>query len=427
MDKPAQTTSDAPARQPVLKPGWRQTFHALRYRNFRLLWLTTVMVAGGVWLQQVTLGWLAYDLTGSPVQVGAILGARAAPLLFAPVAGVLADRFDRRNLLVADQILVTALVFGFAAILLLDIVEIWHVYVFALSFGTLWAINNPVRQTLVANTVPREVLMNAMALNSMAFNLMRAIGPLIGGFLIAFFGPGINFLLQGLVFGLALIMIVPLRTEYGVSNRAAARGESAARNLIGGFRYVWEHPTTLATMLVTILLTVAVLGLVFSQMPVYAAEVLLDTEGDVLGLLLMAAGVGGFIGTLLIARFSHYERKGLQSLVAFVGSAVGLIAVSQVSVLAGAMVLLAIQQMFIQIVMTTNLTIVQATTPDEMRGRVTGVYQMEIGFMPFSGVLAGVIASQYGISTAFLAGGISGLVLVALIVAFMPHFTRLRL
>ena len=153
MDKPAQATSD----QPHLKSAGK-TFEALQYRNFRLLWLTTVMVAGGVWLQQVTLGWLAYDLTKSPVQVGAILGARAVPLLFAPLAGVLADRFDRRTLLVADQVLVAALVFGFAAILLLDIVEIWHVYVFALSFGTLWAINYPVRQTLVANTVPREVL-----------------------------------------------------------------------------------------------------------------------------------------------------------------------------------------------------------------------------------------------------------------------------
>ncbi|MXW29259.1 MAG: MFS transporter, partial [Chloroflexi bacterium] len=196
---------------------------AMHYPDFRILWFTTGLVAGGIWFQQVTLGWLAYDLTRDALHTAGVVGVRTLPLLLSPITGVIADRVDRRKLLLVDQVLVTVLVFAFALVLLNDLQQLWHLYVFALVFGTLWAANNPVRQVLIANTVPREALMNATAMISMSFNLMRALGPAIGGFVIAFFGPGINFLIQGVLFLLALLVLTRMRTPYYTADRAHNR------------------------------------------------------------------------------------------------------------------------------------------------------------------------------------------------------------
>lgn len=405
---------------------WAETFGALRYRDFRLLWTATLFVAGGVWLQQVTLGWLAYEMTGSPLQVGLIMGTRSAPMLFAPITGVLADRMDRRKLLLVDQLLVSALVLAFAVDLLLGQERVWHLYVFAAIFGVLWTINNPVRQTLVADSVPRERLMNAMALNSMGFNTMRAIGPAIGGFLIQAFGAGVNFLMQGIGFLFIFGLMFMFRSTYGLKDRSKALSESPFRNLVEGFKYLLSNRVALTATLVTFVLMMTVAAMAFNQLPVYAAEAL-NRDSTGLGLLFMSLGIGGFFGTVLMARFSNVRRKGLQSLVAFSGAAVTLVIVSQVTVLWLAMLVLGIQQLFLQIVLTTDLNIVQAAAPDEIRGRVTGVYQMEVGMMLIGGIAAGAIASRWGVGTAFLTGGLLAIVALVLIVLLAPQFRRLRL
>jgi MFS family permease len=424
MDEPSQTATTHPAKP---RSAWAQTFDALRYRDFRLLWFATVLIAGGVWLQQVTLGWLAYDLTKDPLQVGIILGVRSAPLLLAPLTGTLADRLDRRKMLLVDQSFVAVLVLGFSVVLFLDLQQVWHLYAFAAAFGLLWSINNPVRQTLVATSVPREALMNGVALNSLAFNSMRAIGPALGGVLLVFFGPAVNFLIQGIAFSGVLLLLVRLSPGAGSGDRQKAREQSIAKGLASGFAYVFSHPTTLTTTAVSFVLTLTTLAVVFNQLPVYTAEVLLDTEGGKLGLLLMSMGVGGVLGTLAMARFARFRHKGLQVLFAFAGAALSLAVLSQVDSVPVAMAILVLQQAFTQVVMTSNLTIVQMATSDEMRGRVTGVYQMEIGMMPIGGIAAGAIASIYGVAMAFLVGGTLGLISVVLIALFVPSFRRLKL
>ena len=145
-------------------------------------------MSGGTWIQQITLGWLAFEMTNSPLQVSVVLGLRALPMLAAPVAGVIADIFDRRKFLLFDQTYLALLAFGFSLIILFELEEIWHLYVFSFLTGAGWGMMNPLRQTLVANSVPRSALTNAIALNSMAFNSMRMIGPGIAGIMIAMFG-----------------------------------------------------------------------------------------------------------------------------------------------------------------------------------------------------------------------------------------------
>ena len=130
------------------------------------------------------MGWLAYDITESPFQVGIVSGLRAFPMLLAPLTGAVADRVDRRKLLMINQTGMAILALGFAAVVLSGLEVIWPVHLFSFLMGVMWAFNNPVRQSLVASSVPRESLMTAVALNSMGFNSMRIFGPAIGGALI---------------------------------------------------------------------------------------------------------------------------------------------------------------------------------------------------------------------------------------------------
>ena len=399
---------------------------AMHYPDFRILWFTTGLVAGGIWFQQVTLGWLAYDLTRDALHTAGVVGVRTLPLLLSPITGVIADRVDRRKLLLVDQVLVTVLVFAFALVLLNDLQQLWHLYVFALVFGTLWAANNPVRQVLIANTVPREALMNATAMISMSFNLMRALGPAIGGFVIAFFGPGINFLIQGVLFLLALLVLTRMRTPYYTADRAHARESSPLQNLKEGFVRVITEPTTRITTLMTFGLSLTMLAMVFNQLPVYTAEILNNDDGSQLGLLLMAMGLGGFLGTALIAAFTSTRRKGVLASAAFALSAVTVVILSQVATLWLAMLALLLQQMFVQVVMTTNMTIAHSMTPDDLRGRVIGVYQMEIGLMPFWGLVGGALSRAYGVDNAFLIAGITGLAIIAIGSVAFPRYRRLQ-
>ena len=343
------------------------------------------------------------------------------------MTGVIADRVDRRKLLLVDQALVTVLVFGFALVLLYDLQQLWHLYVFALLFGLLWAGNNPVRHVLIANTVPREALINATAMISMSFNLMRAVGPAVGGLVIAFFGPGVNFLIQGVLFLAALLLVTRMRTPYSNTDQNRARESSPLQNLKEGFARVISDPSTRITVLMTFAMSITMLAMVFNQLPVYTAEILLNTDGTYLGLVLMAMGIGGFLGTTLIAVFSSARRKGVIASVAFVLSAVSVVVLSQVDELWMAMLALLLQQMFVQVVMTMNMTIVQSLTPDRLRGRVIGVYQMEIGMMPFWGLVGGGLSRVYGVDNAFLIAGIAGLVIIAFATIAFPRYRRLEL
>lgn len=399
----------------------------MHYPDFRILWFTTGLVAGGIWFQQVTLGWLAYDLTRDALHTAGVVGVRTLPLLLSPITGVIADRVDRRKLLMVDQVLVTVLVFAFAIVLLNDLQQLWHLYVFALLFGILWAANNPVRQVLIANTVPREALMNATAMISMSFNLMRALGPAIGGFVIAFFGPGINFLIQGVLFFLALLVLTRMRTPYYTANWAHARESSPLQNLKEGFARVFSEPTTRITTAMTFGLSLTMLAMVFNQLPVYTAEILGNDDGSQLGLLFMAMGFGGFLGTAMLTAFATTRRKGMLASGAFVLSALSVVVLSQVATLWMAMAALMVQQMFVQVVMTTNMTILHTMTPDDLRGRVIGVYQMEIGMMPFWGLVGGALSKWYGVDNAFLIGGIAGLVIIAFATLAFPRYRRLEL
>ncbi len=410
-------------RQPRVRGG---TFAALHYRNYRLLWFGTIFMSAGTWIQQVTLGWLAYELTGSPVQVSIVLGLRALPMLGAPIAGVIADKFDRRIVLLLDQGYLAFLAIAFTLILQLDLLELWHLHAFSFLTGAGWALNNPLRQTLVGNSVPRERLMNAIALNSMAFNSMRMIGPGIAGGMIALLGPEVNFLLQAVMYVAVVLLVLPFRAEFA-EGREGRKAQSPLADLREGLAYVVREPVPRYAIVLSLIPTLTLMAFIQTQMPVFVAEDLGDSEGALLGFMYVGMGVGGFVGAVLVARFHAVQHKGRLSLIGVAGAALAVLALSQVDVWWQAWGILVVQQLFFIMVMTTNNTILQSVTPDYMRGRVMGIYMLDVGMQPLGGVIAGLLAEDYGVSTAWLMGGAVGLVMVVLVTAVAPQFRRLRL
>ena len=185
-----------------------QTFSSLRHTDFRYLCSGTFMMSAGQWIQQVTLGWLVYDLTGNSMLLGSLNGLRALPFLVTgPMAGVAADRMDRKRLLLHTQwvLIVTAVLMG--ALVSSGLLHVWHVFVFTLITGIAWTFTEPVRQSMIPSLVPKEDLANAIALNSGGFNLMKIIGPALGGLMIALFGAGGNFFVQAVAYSGVLLMI----------------------------------------------------------------------------------------------------------------------------------------------------------------------------------------------------------------------------
>ncbi len=406
------------------RSGWRDTFYSLSYRNFRLLWFGTVFMSAGTWIQQITLGWLAFEMTGSPLQVSIVLGLRATPMLAAPLAGVIADMFDRRRVLLIDQTYLSALALGFALLLIFDLAELWHLYAFSFFSGAGWGLMNPLRQTLVANSVPRERLMNAIALNSMAFNSMRMIGPGIAGGMIALFGAELNFVLQAVVYSVVIFLVLPYKAEFAES-REGRKQQSPAADLREGLVYVLRNPGARYAVLMSFIPTMTLMAFIQTQLPVFVAVELGDPNGDLLGLMGVGMGVGGFIGAVFVARFYAIKHKGRLSIVAVVGGAVALIALSQAQLWWVAWLVLVVQQMFFIMVMTTNNSILQSVTPDYMRGRVMGIYMLDVGMQPVGGVVAGVLATYYGVSFSWLCGGVAGLVAVIAVAVLAPSFRRL--
>ncbi|MEK7341626.1 MAG: MFS transporter [Candidatus Binatota bacterium] len=285
-----------------------RTFSSLRHLDYRYLWTGTMLMSAGQWIQQITLGWLLYDLTGSSVLLGALNGLRALPFLVSsPIAGVAADRMDRRKILINTQFVLLVTALGMGTLVASGLLQVWHLFLFTLITGAAWAFNEPVRQTLVPNLVPKEDLMNAVALHSAGFNLTKVIGPALGGLLIALFGAAGNFFVQGLAYAGVLVTLYVMHVP---PTPVQARQSSVVANLKEGFAYVWSTPTVLALMVADLVPRIFAVPYQ-AMMPVFQKDVVgVGPEGR--GMLMAAPVVGAVLSTLLLASIAHsFRRKGL--------------------------------------------------------------------------------------------------------------------
>jgi len=242
------TISDLIPRAPrrPTRGGFLRGFTAMRHRNYRLYWFSQIGSLTGAWMQSVAQPWLVLELGGSPLQLGLVLALMFTPsMLLAPIGGVLADRVDkRRALLVVNAVamLQATTLFVLAAT---GVVEIWHVFVLALAAGFVNAVEMPVRQSFVAELVPQEDLVNAIALNSTSFNLSRVVGPAIAGLTIAAFGVSINFGINAVSYLSVLVGLWMLDSRVLRHVPRPAQFPSVRSSLAEGVRYAAATPTVL--------------------------------------------------------------------------------------------------------------------------------------------------------------------------------------
>jgi len=397
-----------------------QTFASLRHLDYRYLWFGTLMMSAGQWVQQVTLGWLLYDLTGNSMLLGALNGLRALPFLVTgPLAGVAADRMDRRRLLLRTQwiLIITALLMG--ALVASPFLHVWHIFLFTLITGVAWTITEPVRMSMIPSVVPKENLANAVALNSGGFNLMKVIGPALGGALIAWFGPAENFYVQAIAYSGVLAMVYWMHIP---PHHAESKRRSALVNLKEGFAYVWSTPAVLALM------TLAYVPRIFAVpyqtlMPVFQKDVL-QTGPEGLGLLMAAPGVGAVIAVLTLASLgSRIQRQGLLLVGSIVVLGALLVIFSQITWFPLALFMLVLVGIFQMFFLASTATMLQMIVPDKLRGRVLSLYMLDRGFMPLGALFAGTTAHFIGAPlTVALMGAI--VIILTVIVAWLVPAIR---
>jgi MFS family permease len=401
------------------------TFASLRHTNFRILWFTSLVNAGSNWLQQVTLGWLAYDLTGSALIAGLVFGIRALPsLVIGPIGGVLGDRFERKRGLQINSFYMAVVALGFAVLLTVGEVKTWHILLFTFLQGTGQAMVNPVRQALVANTVPREDLMNAIALNSLAQTSMRVVGPAIAGVLIALSGPALNFGIQSVGYVLVFVLAIPLKAPY-TDLPERRKGASLTSSFFEGIAYVRKQPTLLGLILLALVPTLFTTPINLGLLPVFARDAL-HVDSAALGLLYSAQGVGAVIGSLALASFGNSRHKGLLLSGAATCLTVAITLYSQVTLFLMALPLVALGTCCFMTYNTINQTIIQTITPDEYRGRVMGLHMMNNGLAPLGAFIFGTLAELYDIRASIFIAGVCGMVSIVLILVFFPAIRNFR-
>lgn len=408
--------SEAPAPLPAAPGGgFRRGFTALRHRNYKLYLSGQVVSLVGTWMQSVSQPWLVLLLGGTPIQLGIVLALQFTPaMLFAPLGGVLADRIDKRRALMGTQFAAMVQAAILFVLTFSGVVQIWHIYLLALAIGLVSAVDMPVRQAFAAELVPREDLVNAIALNSATFNLARVIGPAIAGVTLALFGPAVNFGINtvsyfAVLIGLWLMTATNLHRVDHVAPFSSVRS-----SLMEGFRYARRTPHVLWPLV--LLGGVALFGMNFQTLlPLYARDQM-GVGADGYGALYAAMGGGSLVGSLWLA-FAGNRRSLLRLILG--GGAVfilfelvlGLFPIPLVAY--PTIVVVGLSSMLM--VNTINVT-VQNGVPDELRGRVMSLYvTVFAGSAPLGGLMAAGLAQLFGAAIAFLVGGVLSALILALV------------
>ncbi|WP_425440439.1 MFS transporter [Prauserella shujinwangii] len=407
------------------KESRRGMFASLRVRNYRLFFSGQVVSNIGTWMQRIAQDWLVFTLSGfDPVALGIAVALQFTPtLLLSLWAGVLADRIDKRKLLVAIQ---TGTLLQAAALGVLDvlgIVTLWQVYLLCFVLGTLSALEVPTRQSFVAEMVGRDQVANAVALNSSVFNMARIVGPAIAGFAITVVGTGWLFLGNALSTLAVLAGLLLMRPEELFRGPAVARAKGQLRE---GLRYVRGRPDLVTVMVLVFF--VSTFGITFFTSLAIVAGNVFETRADGYGLLSTLLAVGTFTGALLAARRGTRGRPRVRLLL---GSAIALGALEigtalMPTYLAFGLALVPLGFATITFLNTANALVQTSVSPD-MRGRVMGLYVLVlIGGNPVGGPMTGWLADLFGGRSPFYIGGAVSVVAAVVCALILARRSRDR-
>jgi MFS family permease len=372
---------------PQLRPGrfgLPAALASLRHRNYRLLWIGSVISNSGDWMDQIALNWLVYQLTGSGVSLGLLNLCRLLPiLLFTLIGGVAADRVERRRLMFTTQTIAMVLAFVLAVLVSTGLVQFWMVLLVAIGRGIALSFNQPARQSLISELVPRDSLQNAIALNQASMNLTRVLGPTIGGLLIVTVGVAGAFYVNGASFLAVLYGLARMR----IPERKPRVHRGLLAELASGVSYVAAHPSL--RTLVLLALVPMIFGMPYMTMLTVFASDVLKVGGNGFGLLMSCSGVGAVTGALFVASRGATGNRRVLQLWGLVGFGLSLLAFAASHWLYLSAALLVTTGFCQQLYNALNNTLIQEDVDEQYRGRVVSTLFLNRGMVPLGTMLAG--------------------------------------
>ncbi|MEE8364113.1 MAG: MFS transporter [Dehalococcoidia bacterium] len=405
------------ARRSPLALYLSRTFESLSVPEFRLVWLSMLLMMAGMNMQMVARGVLTYDLSNSPFMVG-LVGAGFAPpvLLFSLFGGAVADRMDRKRIILLAQIGMTLLTVVIAAFIHAGAVTIWHLFGASLFQGTLFSFLMPARQSMIPRLVGDRLISNALALNAMGMSMMTLLAPGVGGVIYGAWGPAaaydaiVLFNLGALVFTWLLPSVVVAGVQRDVLS-----------DIRDGFRYVWRNRTVMALLMIALGTTMLAMP-ARNLLPVYVED-LFERGPEAVGLMLSVFGGGALVGSIFIAGLRRGARRGLYLVLATLLSGLSIFLLSVAPTYGVAVAVMLFMGLADVGRRALNNALVMEQTDDEHRGRVSGIWMMNFGLMPIGTLSVAGIAQVWGIR---LAAAGAGVLLVAFAMWFLLVSRRVR-
>jgi predicted MFS family arabinose efflux permease len=370
----------------------KNTFKAFQYPDFRLMWFGACLSTIGTWMQTQAQSWLVLEISQNPYYLGldAFLG-QIPIFLFTLAGGVLADRIDRRYVLVGSQVVQMTCATVLALLFQFGVVKIYHILTLSFIVGTAQAFGGPAYQALIPSLVGKEDMPNAIALNSIQFNLARMIGPALGLIALTRMGPAWCFYLNGISYLAVIATLILVKTSFTPQRNQGSVTESLKQ----GFSFIGQQPAMISLIVIAFLMTMLGIPLM-TFLPVFARDIY-HQGPDGYTLLLEVAGAGSILGALLVATFHKGRRKGKIALTNLVVLGIGVIAFALSRNLAVSYGVLFLGSVALISTFALISSLVQENTSHEMRGRVMSIYNMAFrGGMPFGSLISGRFIKDFG-------------------------------
>jgi MFS family permease len=395
-------------------------FAALRHRGFRLLWTATLLSSTARWADMVVVGWLTLELTDSALMVGIVTGSKMAGYVVAPFMGVIADRMDRRLLLIIAAVVNLAVSAVMLVLFASGSLALWHVIALALLSSLTWALDNPTRQAFIPDLVEREDLTNAIALNAVAAEITVVVGPALGGILIPTLGMGGAFGLIACIYLADTAVLLLLKDARSAVPHAH---EPPMKSLVGGFKYAWTNQTVFVLLVIAFILNLLAAPYRYAFLPLFSRYIL-DAGPTGYGMLTAMAGFGALVAGLWVVSLGNFQRKGRMMVWSGIAWPASLLLFAMSTSYYVSLALVFAAGLAQAVVWTVIATLILGNTAQAMRGRVMGLRTGVVVSLPLGNFLAGAVAERFGAPLAQGAYAASAMLVMLAIVLLVPSLYK---
>ena len=393
---------------------------ALAYPAYRYLWISTIGNTIVMSMEMVAIGWLVLELTNSPFLVGLAAACRSAGMVLSPFLGALADRFNRRNILVLERGASISYVLLLAVLYYTSLIQPWHIFVLVLIGGGFRALDFTTRMAIAPDTVESHNLASAIGLLFANQGISMAVGSLLAGYLLGIVGGGGSFLIMAALYLISCLLALPIRLKPAEKKQHV---ESVWGSMLSGINYVVRDRGLLALIVIAAIVNLFAFPCVVSLMPVFARDVL-QLGADGLGQLTAAEGIGALCGSLLASSLGRFRHKGWLFIAFTIAWPAMLGIFSTLRLFPVNLTMLVLSGMSRGICLSFNQILLMAWSTEDMRGRVSGARMCVIAMSPLGSILSGAGAGLWGAATMVLINAVSCIFFTLVTVLWAPEIHR---